>query len=128
MAGNGTQQKSRQAKMIVALLDPRHRTQEAACAAVGVPERTLQNWLLDPDFVAALRQAEGAAIDESVRRLVSVSEAADATIVSIMSDKSNSPGVRLRAAGMVKDQLIGLRTLRNIEARLAALERDDTES
>lgn len=127
MAGNGTQQKSRQAKMIVALLDPRHRTQEAACAAVGVPERTLQNWLKNPDFVAALRQAEGAAIDESVRRLVSVSAAADATIVSIMADKDNSPGVRLRAAGMVKDQLIGLRTLRNIEQRLAALERDDTE-
>lgn len=128
MAGNGTQQKSRQAKMIAALLDPRHRTQEAACAAVGVPVRTLQNWLLDPNFVAALRQAEGAAIDESVRRLVSVSKAADTVVVQIMSDKTNSPGVRLRAAGMVKDQLIGLRTLRNIEARLAALERDDTES
>lgn len=122
MAGSGTNQKTRQAKMIAALLDPTHRSQEAACEAAGVPPRTLQNWLLDPAFVAALRKAEGDAIDESVRRLISVSAAADSVIVTIMSNRDNPPGVRLRAAGMVKELVIQQRMLRNYEERLAALE------
>lgn len=120
MAANGM--KTRQTKMIAALLDPAHRSQEAACAAVGVPVRTLQNWLLDPAFVAQLRKAEGNAIDESVRRLISVSAAADSVIVSIMSNRDNPPGIRLRAAGMIKETLVRLRELRNIEERIAALE------
>ena len=120
MATNGT--KTKQAKLIAALLDPAHRSQEAACAAVGVPVRTLQNWLLDPAFVAQLRKAEGDAIDESVRRLISVSAAADSTIVSIMTNRDNPPGIRLRAAGMVKESLVRLRELRNYEERLSALE------
>ena len=128
MAGSGTNQKNRQAKMIVALLDPSHRTQEAACESVGIPPRTLQNWLAEPDFVAQLRKAEGDAIDESVRRLISVSAAADSVIVTIMSNRDNPPGVRLRAAGMVKESLVRLRELRNIEERLAALEAPDNGS
>ena len=120
MATNGT--KTKQAKLIAALLDPAHRSQEAACAAVGVPVRTMQNWLAEPAFVAQLRKAEGDAIDESVRRLISVQTAADSTIVSIMTNRDNPPGVRLRAAGMVKESLVRLRELRNYEERLAALE------
>ena len=72
--------------------------------------------------MAQLRKAEGDAIDESVRRLISVSAAADSTIVSIMTNRDNPPGVRLRAAGMVKESLVRLRELRNYEERLAALE------
>ena len=123
MATNGT--KTKQAKLIAALLDPAHRSQEVACAAVGVPVRTMQNWLDDASFVAQLRKAEGDAIDESVRRLISVSAAADSVIVSIMSNRDNPPGVRLRAAGMIKELVIQQRMLRNVEERLAALEAHD---
>ena len=43
-----------------------------------------------------------------------------------MSNRDNPPGVRLRAAGMVKELVIQQRMLRNVEERLAALEAHDT--
>ena len=88
-----------------------------------MPLRTLNRWLFeDPAFVAALRQAEGAMIDESVRRLVSIASAADAVIYSIMADKTLHASIRLRAAGMAKESLMRERELRNTEARLAEIE------
>lgn len=123
MTRNSTE--TRQAKMIAALLDPAHRSQDAACAAVGVPLRTLQNWLLDADFQGLLRQAEAQAIGEATRRLISVSTAAGATMVQVMADRANPPSVRLRAAGMVLDSLVRLRQLidlADLEDRIAALE------
>ena len=108
--------------MIAALLDPTHKSQEVACAAVGVPVRTLQNWLLDPVFVATLRQAENDAIGEATRRLVMVAPAAVYVIVSIMVDKSNGANVRRLAAGQILDTLLRLRELHDHEQQLAALE------
>ena len=126
MAQNGTLN-AKQTAAIVALLDPANGSTVAAAKAAGVPLRTMNRWLQeDSAFVAQLRQAEGAAIDQSVRRLISVSAAADSTIVSIMSNRDNPPGVRLRAAALVKESLVRLRELRNIESRLAALEAHDT--
>ena len=122
MAQNGTLN-AKQTAAIVALLDPANGSTVAAAKAAGVPLRTMNRWLQeDSAFVAQLRQAEGAAIDQSVRRLISVSAAADSTIVSIMSNRDNPPGVRLRAAGMIKELVIQQRMLRNVEDRLAALE------
>ena len=122
MAQNGTLN-AKQTAAIVALLDPANGSTVAAAKAAGVPLRTMNRWLQeDSAFVAQLRQAEGAAIDQSVRRLISVSAAADSTIVSIMSNRDNPPGVRLRAAALVKESLVRLRELRNIEDRLSALE------
>ena len=120
MATNGT--KTKQAKLIAALLDPAHRSQEAACEAVSIPVRTMHRWFGDEAFVTALRQAEGAALDAATMRLVSVVTPAVHVFVNIMSDKKNPPGVRLRAAQMVIDSTVRLRELRNIEMRLAALE------
>jgi hypothetical protein len=124
MAHSGTKTtKTRQARMIAALLDPRHRSQEAACEAAGVPLRTLHNWLRDdPEFIASLRRAESEAITLAMRRLTSVAPDAVAVIVSIMIDPKTSASVRLRAAGQVLDTLQKLRELHEFEARLAALE------
>jgi hypothetical protein len=121
MAGNGTQ--TRQARMIAALLDPSHPSQEAACRAAGVPLRTLHNWLRDdPDFLAALRRAESEAITLAMRRLVTVAPAAVAVIVAVMADTKTSASLRLRAAGQVLDTLQRLREMHDFEERLAALE------
>ena len=115
--------KPRQAAAIEALLDPANGSTVKAAKACNVPLRTLNRWLFeDPAFVAALRQAEGAMIDESVRRLVSIASAADAVIYSIMADKTLHASIRLRAAGMAKESLMRERELRNTEARLAEIE------
>lgn len=123
MATGGTKTtKARQARMIAALLNPANRSQAAACEAAGVPVRTLQNWLSDPAFVEALRQAEEAAIGEAVRRLVAAAPAAIGVIVGVMADRENPAGIRLRAASQALDHLARLRELRDVERRLADLE------
>lgn len=121
MATNGT--KTRQTKMIAALLDPQNRNQAAACKAAGIPTRTLQNWLADdPEFVAALRAAETELLSETLRRLLSLSPAAVAVIVSTMADKEAPSSTRLRSAQMILDNMARLRELHVTEQRLAELE------
>lgn len=121
MANNGT--KTRQSRLIAALLDPVNRSQADACAAVGVPVRTLQNWLADdPAFLAALRAAESAVIDAAGRRLLGlVDDAVDA--IGELLRPGVADAIRLRAAGEVLDRLHTWREDAIFEDRLAALER-----
>lgn len=122
MARDGT--KTRQSRMIVALLDPMNRSQEAACKAANVPRRTLANWLADdPEFVAALRAAESELLDETLRRLVSLSPTAVGVIVGVMADKNLPASTRLRSAQMILDNMARLRELHVTEERIAELER-----
>lgn len=125
MATNGT--KTRQSRLIAALLDPANRSQADACAAAGVPVRTLQNWLADdPDFVAALRAAESAVIDAAGRRLLGlVDDAIDA--IGDLLKPGVADAIRLRAAGEVLDRLHTWRQDVIFEDRLAALERESHE-
>lgn len=122
MANNGT--KTRQSRLIAALLDPANRSQADACAAVGVPVRTLQNWLADdPGFLAALRAAESAVIDAAGRRLLGlVDDAIDA--IGDLLKPGAADAIRLRAAGEVLDRLHTWRQDVIFEDRLAALERE----
>ncbi len=122
MANNGT--KTRQSRLIAALLDPANRSQADACAAVGVPVRTLQNWLAnDPAFLAALRQTESAVIDSAGRRLLGlVDDAIDA--IGDLLKPGVADAIRLRAAGEVLDRLHTWRQDTIFEDRLASLERE----
>ncbi len=122
MAGNGRQHglSPGQGRAISALLAC--QSIEQAAKQAGISPRTLHRWLTDPDFQAALTEAEGAAIAEATRRLVGLSDAAITTVASLMLDKGASPTVRLRAATSVLDYLLRLRELANVEERLAALE------
>lgn len=120
MAQSGVSAKQQRA--IVALLDPRNSTQEAAARAAGVGYRTLQRWLTEPAFVHALRQAEGQAVDAATRRLLSLQSVAISVFGRVLTDKDIAPSVRLRAAQQVIDFSIRLTELRSIEERLTALE------
>jgi gamma-glutamyl:cysteine ligase YbdK (ATP-grasp superfamily) len=112
---------SNQRKAIAALLSAPNVPAAARKAKVG--ERTLHRWINeDPHFKAALYAAEGAAIDTATRRLVSLQDSAIGTLESIMTDGEAAPGVRVRAALGLLDNLMRLRELRNVEARLEALE------
>lgn len=95
----------------------------AAAAACGVPERTLYRWLNEPAFHAELTAAEGAAIDEATRKLIGAAVTAVETLHAIVADPEASNNVRARAAGLLLDNLLKLRELRNVEQRLEALER-----
>lgn len=122
MAETGTQNilSTRQRRAIAALLTARNIRD--AAKTVGIPERTVARWLADdPDFRLALLAAEGDAIDAATRRLVSLSDAAIATLEDTMTS-AGPAGIKLRAAQSVLDYLLRLRELRNIEQRLTALE------
>ena len=120
MADNGTDLTTRQQRTIAALLAA--KDVRAAAQQAKVPERTLYTWMGEPAFRAALYEAEGHLIDAAVRRLLHYQDAALTVILTIMADKQNHAGVRLRAAQTVLEQLLKLRELRDIEERLSALE------
>lgn len=124
MATNGTDDKkitAQQQRAITALLSTRNVATAAKQAKVGL--RTLHRWIgEDAAFKAALAAAEGELIGPATRRLLAYQEAAISVIATIMADRGNSAGVRLRAATAVVDYMLKLRELRNVEERLTALE------
>ena len=99
------------------------RTLEDAAKEGKISVRTLNRWLQEPHFQAAVSQAESSAIDYAVRRLLQLQDKAIDTITDVMDNALAPTSVRLRAAGMALETLIKLRELRNVEARLTALER-----
>jgi hypothetical protein len=112
---------AKQSKAIAALLSSKTVLGAAELANVGA--RTLTRWLADDDFKAALLEAESEAIDAATRRLIGLQSAAVDCLQETLSDRKALPGIRLRASQSILDYLLKLRELRNIESRLAALEK-----
>lgn len=119
MASNGTLT-NRQRRAIAALMSSRNVS--AAAQAAGVGLRTLHRWLDDPSFVAELKSAESAAIDQAVRRLAELSGAAIETLAGAMQNTDATTGARVQAANVALSQLLRLRELHDLEQRIAALE------
>lgn len=109
-----------QTRTIAALLT--HRTIEEAAKAAGVTPRTITRWLENRNFCFHLAGAEANVIDQATRQLIALQGDAIQTMAGIMDDGKVSPAVRLRAAQAILDTVIRLRELRNVEARLLALE------
>ncbi len=93
-----------------------------AAKDADVTDRTIYRWLDEPAFRDALTQAEDQAIDAATRGLVSLTEKALLTIASVMLSPTTHPATKLRAAESVLSNTLKLYELRNLAARLAALE------
>ena len=119
MATDGTLT-NRQRRAIAALMTARNIA--AAAQAAGVGLRTLHRWLDDRLFVAELKAAESAAIDQAVRRLADLSGTAISALAAAMTDTHATPGTRVQAANVALSQLLRLRELHDLEQRIAALE------
>lgn len=105
---------------IAALLSS--KTIGEAATQAGCGERTLYTWLTDAAFRAELNAAEGEVIDAATRRLIALQDKAIAALETILIGKKQRANHKLRAAEIVLSQMLKLRELRNLEARLAALE------
>lgn len=112
---------AKQVHTIACMLESRN-SQEAAKQA-GISARTLARWMEQPAFAAAVAESESALIDYAMRRLMLLQDQSVDTIRDLMSDVTKPATVRLRAAGMVLENMIRLRELRQVEARLTALEK-----
>lgn len=111
-----------QLKAIVALLET--RTVEDAAKKAGVGVRTLYRWLAeDEEFNARLRYTEDFLIGGAVRRLLGLNTRAIDVLRDILNDEEVSDSVRLRAATTSLEMTLKLRELRNVEERLAEIER-----
>jgi hypothetical protein len=75
---------------------------EKAAAATGVSEKTLRNWLAEPDFRRAYRQARRKLLDDAVLVLQSAAVTAVATLVKHM--QGPKPEAAVRAAQIILDQ------------------------
>ena len=115
---------TKQVKAISALLTCNGITEAAAAAEVD--PRTITRWLKQDNFRQALTAAESDLIDAATRRLLRLQDAALKVVEGYLADDSQAPeGVRLRAATSALDNLLKLRSLRDTERRLAALEQQD---
>ncbi len=112
---------SRQKAAIAALL--KGQTQTAAGASAGVARKTVQRWLNEPAFTAALREGSDGAIRAASARLAALTEHAVAAIAATMTTPT-TPGaaVRLRAADALLTQALKIREHADVLERLAALE------
>lgn len=110
---------AQQRKAVEALLT--FGTVTAAAEAAGVTRRTLYRWQQQPEFVAALKQAEQAALTELSRALAGLGVAAVDALRDALS-KSEKMNHRLRASEIAIANLLRVRELIEIEERLQALE------
>ena len=119
MADNSTLTR-KQRRAIAALLNS--RTIQDAATNAGVSERTLYRWLVETTFVLAMRAAEGNAIAEAVRVLITDLATNHNTLRTLRDDIKLPASVRLRAAVSLDDSLLRWRQLLDIETRLTRLE------
>lgn len=110
----------KQRKAIAALLA--NRTYGEAATAARIDPKTLQRWMDDPAFRAALRAAESNLVDEAGRNLVRSQLGAIAVLVSAMADKTAAWSTRIRAADLLLAHGARYRELGSIEDRLRLLE------
>ena len=109
-----------QQKAIAALIES--RTVAGAAEIVGISERTLYRYLEEPGFRKVLTQAESGLINNAGFRLLAGQEQALDTLERLML-KARSEHVRMNSARAWLDYSFRYRELKNIEERLAEVER-----
>lgn len=119
MAENGTLT-TRQRRALTAILGA--PTLDTAAAACGIARRSLERYLSQPDFRAALVAAEAQALDQAGRVLVAGQAQALAVLADVMSDPNARPGDRRAAAVAWLDLVLKWREQRVLEERIAVLE------
>lgn len=108
----------KQRQAVAALLET--PTVATAARTVGVSRETVYKWLKQDAFVQAVQDAEAERLQAVQRGLLAGAEGALIVILNLL--RSDSESVRLRASIAILEQVIRLRELTTLEARLAALE------
>jgi len=98
-------------------------TVQGAADAAGVSRKTVYKWLSIPAFQEAINNAQAEAMARLSRALIALGGSAIETLGETMSDKTQPPAVRVRAADIVTGRLLTMRESVEFEARLAELEK-----
>lgn len=113
--------KSNQLKAVAALLTSPDMAQ--AAKAAGVSRDTLYEWLKQPAFRAALREAERSALDAGSRELVRIGSKAVGVVEGVLDSTTATDHVRLRASEIALGRVLQFREMVTLEERVAELER-----
>lgn len=97
-------------------------TQAEAAAAAGAGERTLRDWLKQPHFCRALREARSAAWSETTTRLQGSTGKAVETLNAIMDNPQARGWERVAAARTVLELSRKAAEVDDLSARLAEVE------
>lgn len=96
-------------------------TTNQAADKAGVSARSIRNWLKDPDFIAALAEAETQAISQAARKMAGGAGRAVDALLKVLDDDLATTSERIQAAKGIIGYLPNLRLLGSIEARLEQL-------
>jgi len=98
-AGHGAKFPRKKEAAIVALLA--QRNVEEAARVTGIGTQTLYQWLKDPGFQTACREARLAAFGQAGARLQQAAGTAVTVLLNIAVDPRTTPGTRAKAANLV---------------------------
>jgi len=101
-------------------------TQTKACEVAKVSRATLRRWLADPQFNQALIQAEGQALTDATRVLMSGKDSALGTLGKLMTN-AVSENVRRNAANDWLSLMYKSYELQTLEERIRRLEEAQNE-
>lgn len=124
MAGGEKLSKRREAAIGILLTTS---TLVDASKKIGISYSTLWRWLQNPDFQKALKEAKKQAVAQATSTLSKICHESVLTLQEIMNDKDAPASARVSAAKCVLDSGLKGVELDDLEARLAALERELTD-
>jgi hypothetical protein len=121
MVGHGAKFAQKMEQAVAALLS--HRNVDEAARLVGISANTLLRWMKEPEFDATYREARRTAVSQAIGRMQDAAGAAVTTVLKVMLDPNTPAGPRLRAAEIVLEQGAKVGEMKDLEERLAMLER-----
>jgi hypothetical protein len=102
-----------------------HPTIEAAAAAVGMSRRSLQRWIKEPCFAAALRAARQSVMESTTNRLRNATGKAVDTLETLLDSPKEE--IAARAAIAILDRAYKAVENEDLIRRIEALEKDRKE-
>ncbi len=113
--------KPRQTAAISVLLSGGNVSQVAG--QVGCSERQLWRWMRQPEFKAALAEAQSSALTTAGAALIGLCLLAADAIEEVLLDEKATPGAKLRAAAIVLESAHSWHMAGVLEARVTELEK-----
>ena len=110
----------RQQKALAALLTSPSKA--AAAKAAGIAPRTLRDYLADPEFQAAYRDAFGNMVEDATRQAQQAISPAMSTLREIVEDREEDAQARISAARAILSHGLKLIETTDILNRLQELE------
>ena len=99
---------------------------KTACKKARVTEYTYQKWRRNAEFVTELNKQENILYDASLDKMRNSMHNAVDTLTELLQDDSSV--VKLRASNLIINNIIKLIELKEINARLDALEKEAEEN